>query len=138
MVYDLSKLKGQQNEEPEHVELYPSEINEIKVLSARLQRKYGFTQMGESQRVQFNHEVEDEFGKLGLRARVTWSIDVSGDTDRNIFHIPTVSIAGRTERGASTDFDRIQSEIVDGEADGQVGFLREDGTRREDARKKSI
>lgn len=138
MVYDLSKLKEQQNDEPEHVELYPSELNEIKLLSARLQRKYGFTKMDESRRAEFTNEVEDEFGKLGLRARVTWTIDVSGDLDTNIFHVPTVSIAGRTERNAETDFERIQQEVVSGESDGKVGYIREDGTRREDVRKKNI
>lgn len=137
MVYDLSKLKGQP-EEPEHVELYPSEINEIKVLSARLQRKFGFKKMTDNVRSEFVKEVEGEFEKIGLRAQITWSLDVSGNNDNSIFHVPTVSIAGRTERNKETDFDRIQSEIVDGEADGQLGFLREDGTRREDARKKNI
>lgn len=138
MVYDLNKLKEQQNDEPEHVELYPSELSEIKVLSARLQRKYGFTKMDESRRAEFVREVEGEFEKLGLRARVTWSLDVSGDTDTNLFHIPTVSIAGRTERNVETDFERIQHEVVSGEADGKVGYIREDGTRREDVRKKNI
>lgn len=138
MVYDLSKLKEQQNDEPEHVELYPSELNEIKVLSARLQRKFGFKQMNEAVRKEFVREVEGEFEKLGLRAWVTWSLDVSGDTDTNLFHVPTVSIVGRTERNAETDFERIQHEVVEGEADGKTGYIREDGSRREDSLRKNI
>ena len=67
-----------------------------------------------------------------------WSLDVSGHNDQNLFHVPSISIVGRTQREESTDFERMQQEIVSGELDGQVGYLREDGTRREDARKKDI
>lgn len=137
MVYDLNNLKNK-DDEPEYIELYPSEMNEVKLLSARLQRKYGFKQLTQSVRDEFTKEVEGEFEKIGLRARVTWTVDVSGDTDMDLFHIPTVSIVGRTERNKETDFDRIQREIVDGELDGKTGYIREDGSRREDARKKDI
>lgn len=138
MVQDLSKLNSQGDQEAEYVELYPSELNEIRSLSARLQSKYGFKQFNESVRSQFTHEVEDSFEKIGLIARVMWSLDVSGHNDQNLFHVPSISIVGRTQSEESTDFERMQQEIVSGELDGQVGYLREDGTRREDARKKDI
>lgn len=137
MAYDLSKL-GKEKEELEHVELYPSELNEIKMISARLQRKYGFTKMDEAKRQQFVNETQDEFEKIGLRAMVTWSLDVSGDNDADLFHIPTVSIAGRVDKQTETDYERIQQEVVSGESDGKVGYIREDGSRREDVQKKNL
>lgn len=136
MVYDLSKL--QNDPEPEHVELYPSELSEIKMLSAALQRKFGFKPMTDNVRAEFVREVEDRFGKMGLRAIVTWSLDVSGDSDQNLFHVPTVSVIGRVDREAETDFERIQHEVVEGEADGKTGYIREDGSRREDSIRKNI
>lgn len=136
MVYDLSKLK--EDQEPEYIELYPSEMNELKVISAKLQNKFGFKKMTDRVKHDFTQEVEGEFEKIGLRVRVTWTVDVSGDSDSDLFHIPTISVVGRTEREKETDFDRIQNEIVAGELDGETGFIREDGSRREDARSKNV
>lgn len=132
MVYDLSKSAAQQ--EPEYIELYPSEMSEVKVLSARIQKKYGFQTMTEVLREQFVREVTDEFGKLGLRVRVTWELDVSGGPDDNLFHVPSISLVGRTEKQV-TDHERIAFEVQSGEADGKKGTINDKGELKEDSKR---
>jgi hypothetical protein len=70
---------------------------------------------------------------------VIWELDVSDDpNDKNIYHVPKVVIAGRIDNDSekSTDHDRMQHEIRNGEMDGRVGTFREDGSFREDFKKK--
>lgn len=135
--YDLSKLKGQtqQAQQAEEVELYPSELNELKVVAAELQRKYGWKPMSEGVRESFTQEVEDRFAAVGLVARVTWDIDVSGTSDTSLFHIPSISVVGRVDREEETDHERMAREIQSGEADGKVGTVRGDGTFGDSKRK---
>lgn len=129
--------KTNEEEQPDVVELYPSELNEVKMLSARLQKKYGFKSFDAGTREQFEKETVESFAELGIKARVTWRVDVSGGADKQLFHVPTVEVVGRVSK-EQIDHERYQREVVSGELDGVVGYVREDGSRREDPRKKQL
>ena len=52
--------------------------------------------------------------------------------------VPKIRIVGRTKHETETDHDRLKFEITHGMADGQAGYIREDGTKTEDPIRKII
>lgn len=118
------------------MELYPSELNQVRDIATKLQKKYGFSSFNDRTREIYEREVVEEFATIGLEARVTWSMDVDSKTD-NLYHIPTVEILGRIDNEFNMDHERMKHEVTSGELDGKAGFIREDGTFREDPIKKS-
>lgn len=66
------------------------------------------------------------------------SPDCSADPDdQNLYWKPRVVVTGRTDKLAEYDHDRQKFEVRSGLLDGKVGEIREDGSWREDFRKKS-
>lgn len=122
----------------EAFELYPSEMNQVKEITAALQRKYGGTAMTESNQLQFGNEAIDRFADIGLRLSVSWAgMDVDDSTD-NLYYIPQFTIEGRLSQEKETDHERLQTEITSGELDGRPGYIREDGKIHEDPISKLI
>jgi hypothetical protein len=65
------------------------------------------------------------------------SPDCSSDPDdQNLYWKPKVVVTGRTEKLKEFDHDRMKHEVRSGLLDGKVGGIREDGTFREDLKKK--
>ena len=60
------------------------------------------------------------------------------EDDFNIYYLPRLIIESRIKPLTEVDHDRMRHEVVTGEADGQVGYMREDGSRREDPISKKI
>lgn len=95
----------------------------------------------------FTHEAQQRCAEIGLVVDVLWdweddktgdrSPNVSDDPDdNNLYWNPKIVVVARTEKLAEFDHDRLKHEIRSGLLDGKVGEIREDGTFREDARKK--
>lgn len=145
---------------PMHMEggvkdLYPSERNAVLSIKHQLMSELAyrptstlFTQ--DMMRRQFEERARNRCAEIGLVVSVQWTWDdpndpdsfsptVSDDpNDTNIYYLPRLVIEDRIEKIAELDHDRIQHEVVTGEADGQAGFIREDGTKHEEAIKKTI
>lgn len=119
------------------VEVMPSEINEIKLLMADIQRKYGGRVFDKSSDQQFTNEVTQRFAEIGFVVHIEWKdVDVDDHSDK-LWFIPTLSVTGRTER-VEIDHERLAREVQLGEADGKAGVLREDGTWSEDGKRTNI
>ena len=156
-VVDLSKLAP----EPEGVaELYPTEKNALKNMVAGMMRAHSFkgvvTIKRETEIKQaFTNEVRARCAELGLRVDVLWEWEsdekdpdgfplvqspaVSSDpNDNSLYWVPKVVVTARIDKVGETDHDRYRFEVINGMDGGTPGYIREDGTRREDLRKKNI
>jgi len=67
------------------------------------------------------------------------SPDCSDDpTDNNLYWNPRIVVVGRTEKMQEYDHDQQKHEVRSGLLDGKAGEIREDGSFREDAKKKNF
>lgn len=135
-VPDLSQL-GKKDPDPieSDFEPYPSELNQIKTVAATLQNRFGFKPLSGRGRERFEEEAVNRFSEIGLRVHVSWEdVQVDDHTD-NLYYIPTINFLGRVEKQGETDHERIQTEVVSGELDGRVGYIREDGKLHEDKKR---
>jgi hypothetical protein len=88
----------------------------------------------------FEIEARQRFAEIGLVvSHVQWDADVADDpNDQNLYWIPKPIISARVDKIEEVDHNRMAHEIQHGLLDGQPGFVREDGTRREDPKSKTI
>jgi len=126
---------------PEAVEVYPSELPKVKAAFAALQAKFERKTVDDPLEAAeaFNQMAVNEFGAIGFEIEVEWSeasANPYGDDAK--MYVPQVSISGRTKKESEVDHDRLQHEITGGLVDGVKGYIREDGSRREDPIKKII
>lgn len=125
-------------------DLYPSEANAMKAIRVTLMQKHSFKgvmtvdQEDAIKRV-FEAEARSRCADIGLVVSVQWDADCSDDPDDwNLYWNPRLIAESRVHTLDETDHDRMGWEITHGVADGQEGYIREDGTRREDPIKKDI
>ncbi len=123
---------------PNDVEPYPSEWPKIKTVHERLNREFGNTPMTSSNQRHFEMAVSNQFGEIGFTTEVEWYQVGLSEEDMIPLFIPKVVFTGRTKSEKETDHDRMKFEITHGLADGQAGFIREDGTKTEDPIRKII
>lgn len=126
---------------PEALDIYPSELPKVQATLARLQQRWlqktvdDPTDAAEA----FNQQAANEFLAIGFEIEVNWL-----QAEHNPFapgtdlFVPEVAIVGRTRKETEIDHDRMQHDIVTGKADGQAGYIREDGSEREDPIRKII
>lgn len=120
------------------VEPYPSEMPKIHHAFRQLTARFENTKMDNSSMHQFNQAAMELFGEAGFEIDIHWDEVRDPITKSSLgVYMPEVTISGRTKREAEADHDRLKHEIRAGMADGKVGEMREDGTWREDPRKKS-
>lgn len=141
-------------------ELYDSERAAIVQIRNDMMTKHGFrgvTTVKEEDDVKrrITNEIRERCQDIGFVVEVEWSWEseekdedgiplrqspcASADPkDMNLYWLPNVVIIGRTEKLAEFDHEKQQSEVVSGLLDGKAGYLREDGTFREDAKRKNI
>lgn len=123
-------------------DLYPTEKQMVRSIISRAQAHFAKeTNFDEHTRLKFHNMVKDLLANEMnlLLDGVKWELDVSDDpNDKNIYHVPTVVIAGRIDNDTekTMDHDRMTHEIRNGQLDGKVGSIREDGSFREDFKKK--
>lgn len=96
----------------------------------------------------FAREMRNRCAEIGLITDVEWawedektgamSPNVSDDpADNNLYWNPRVVVTGRTDKIEEFDHDQMKFEIQHGVLE-EPGFIREDGTVREDPKKKDI
>lgn len=123
--------------------LYPDEQRKIEVVLAKLSNFEFGRGEAEDKRL-FEMAAHTEFGEIGLKVSITWQeiykespLSKQGAIATGV-HLPQVEIEGRVTNEEETDHDRFKWGVVKGLADGQPGYVREDGSKREDPISKII
>jgi hypothetical protein len=122
-------------------DLYPTERNAVISITAALTREMSFRSFHshDAMKQAFETQAKNRFAEIGLIVSVQWDPDVSDDPeDNNLYWLPRVIVEDRTDKIDEIDHDRMRHEIVTGEADGQPGYMRPDGTKHEDPKSKDI
>lgn len=141
-VPDLSKLGQKQPDDGLHDlgEITPREANTIKSIMAQIQEKFGGRPMTEANQLMMGHEIVDRFeNELQMKVILTWA-GVEPDPKPGNFdlhYLPQIDVLGRLE-AVATDHDQIKHQIQTGEADGQIFYVREDGTKTDEPLRKSF
>lgn len=126
---------------PEALEIYPSELPKIKATLADLQSRWLQKTVSEPTDAAeaFNQQAANEFLAIGFEVEVNWL-----QAEENPFapgvplYVPEVNIVGRTKKESDVDHNRLQWEVTHGLVDGKVGYIRSDGSEREDPIKRTI
>jgi hypothetical protein len=134
-------------------DLYDSERKALKGIAFALRMKHSFRgvkTIEEEAVIQraFENEARNRCAEIGLIIEVLWSWedektgqqspDVSSDpTDHNLYWNPKLIVTGRTDKLPEFDHEKQQFEVTRGVL-GDPGFIREDGTKREDPKKRDI
>lgn len=117
--------------------LYPHEEIKINLTLERLQRQFEFTPMDETNKRIFEMAAHNEFGEAGFRINIEWKEIYKNNLPTGI-HLPHLQVEGRNKVEQETDHDRFKYDVVKGLADGQPGYVREDGSKHEEPIKKII
>jgi hypothetical protein len=136
-------------------ELLPSERNAVLSIKHQLMSELAyrpatmlFTE--DTMKRQFEERARNRCGEIGFVISVQWTWDDPDDPDSfsptvsdnpedtGIYWLPKLVIEGRIDKLHEVDHDELKHEIVTGVADGQSGFIREDGTKHEEPIKKQI
>lgn len=123
----------------ENVEPYYSEMPKVIAAGQKLNRMFAFS--GEESWTQRQYEIAaaNLFGEAGFNIRVDWLQAFEPDTGEELpFKAPSVAFLSRVDREKERDHDRVKHEVVSGMADGQAGYIRQDGTKHEDPIRKVI
>lgn len=125
-------------------DLYPSEAKAVQGIMHLLKEKHSFKgvktidQEDAIKRV-FEVEAQNRCAEIGLIATVQWDPECSDDpNDWNLYWNPRLIISGRTQKLDEIDHDRMSYEVTHGVADGQAGYIREDGSKHEEPKRKDI
>lgn len=138
-------------------ELYDSEKVLVRQIQQAMMLKHTFRGIStledeESAKRAFTEEATNRCAEIGFGAEVlwTWESDNPDDDppqspwvsdDPNNFDLiwyPRIVITERFDKGFQFDHERQQREVASGVLDGQPGYIREDGSKREDPIKKQI
>lgn len=123
----------------ENFEPYYSEIPKITEVTNKLNRIFAWSGEEPWTERQFETAARNMFGEIGFEITIEWMQAMDPDTGEELdFKAPSVAISGRVEKEEQRDHDRLKHEIVTGQADGQAGYIREDGSRHEDPKRKLI
>ena len=119
------------------------------LMSELAYRKAGATFTEDMMKRRFEEQAKERCAEIGFLVEINWTWDnpetgemsptVADDPeDNNIYWLPQLQIVDRIAKLTEIDHDRFRHEVVTGEADGRVGYMREDGTHREDPKSKPI
>lgn len=84
----------------------------------------------------FATEARNRFAEIGFTIDISWS-EYTADGMPGTAAVPDITLQGRTE-AHSTDHELIRREIAAGMDGTGKGYIREDGSRHEEPRKKTI
>jgi hypothetical protein len=104
------------------LQIYPDERHKIQYVYEKLSRQFEFTPIK---------------GEIGFLVTVTWQQLYEGAAPTGVW-MPGIEIYGRNKAEQEHDHDRHKWGVVRGLADGQKGYVREDGTKHEEPLKKII
>lgn len=117
--------------------LYPHEEIRLNLALEKIQRQFEFTKLGETDKRIFEMAAHTEFGEAGFLIDITWQQIYQGIEPTGVW-LPGVEVTGRNKAESEHDHDRHRWDVVKGLADGQPGYVREDGTKHEEPIKKII
>lgn len=120
-------------------EPYYSEIPKIKAAAEKLNKIFAWAGEEAWTERQYETAAQNLFGDAGFEITIEWLQAVDRETGETLpLKVPNVTITGRVKKESERDHDRLKHEITAGMADGQAGFIREDGSKREDPIRKTI
>jgi hypothetical protein len=120
-------------------EPYYTEIPKIKAAAEQFNRIFAYTAEEPWTERQVEMTAHNLFGEVGFTISLEWMQAMDPETGEELpFKAPSVTITGRVKKETERDHDRLKHEITAGMADGQAGFIREDGSKHEDPIKKII
>jgi hypothetical protein len=123
----------------ENVDPYYSEMPKVRAAWAKLNGMFAFSGEEPWTERQLETAAANLFGEAGFKIRVDWMQAMDPETGEELpFKAPSIAFIGRVDREQERDHDRVKHEVVSGLADGQKGYIREDGTKHEDPIKKVI
>ena len=118
-------------------EPYPDEYPKLQRAGELLQRRFHNTVFTEETMNQFMQAAAELFGEAGWRIGVDWDQAVHPATGESVT-LPKIIFQERISPEEETDHNRVQWGVVKGLADGQPGYVRADGSKHEEPRKKLI
>lgn len=124
-------------------DMYPDEEIRVRFAMHRLSSAFDFTEgFRDAQKVEFEDAAHTEMAKIGIEVRINWKQILRknplGFAEPTGVWLAGVEPIGRTRKESGTDHDRYQWGVVKGLADGQAGYVRESGEKREDPISKII
>lgn len=121
----------------EITELDADERNAIKRVNEALERTLAkMTSFDIPDQMKYETEAINRYNEIGYEIDITWERLPSPLPSLTALQ-PLITILGKLFQH-ETDYDKIKHDIVTGRVDGQAGYVREDGTLREDPKKKTI
>lgn len=121
----------------EVVEVYPSELKKIKAAFDKIQAEFANTPMNSTNMRLFDMAAATELGEIGFTVEVEW-YQVGTESLMTETYVPRIVLTGRNKKETEVDHDRMKWDITHGLADGQAGYIREDGSKREDPIRRDI
>jgi hypothetical protein len=118
--------------------IYPDEQDRIKAVFDKLSMQFNFTPIkSDSDKKILEMAINNDFGDIGFLVTIRWQEIYENGIPTGVW-LPGVEIYGRNKKEEETDHDRFKWGVVRGLADGQPGYVREDGSKREDPKSKLI
>ncbi|AVO25027.1 hypothetical protein KHQ84_gp095 [Rhodococcus phage Finch] len=117
------------------LDLTPTEGNLLEASMLAASNKWLRKEFTEENKEAFEREVQNRANELGFVLHIEWEA-YQADGMPGTAYVPNVVIVARIEK-TEIDHDLISAETKAGLYDGKVGGIREDGSWREDSRKKS-
>jgi hypothetical protein len=121
---------------------YPDEVPKMAYAMNRLSAAFDFTHFTDTNKAIFDIAAHEEFARIGIEIAINWQEIIrkgeDGTEAETGVWIPNVEPIGRTNKETETDHDRMRYGIVHGLDGGEPGYIREDGRKTEDPRKKDI
>lgn len=126
--------------------IYPHEQHKIQLAYEKLSAQFEFTPIkSDTDKTIFDMAAHNEFGEVGFQVEITWQQLYRQETvDGQQVPVPTgvwmpgIEITGRNKKEEEHDHDLHKWGVVKGLADGQPGYVREDGTKHEEPIRKII
>ena len=119
------------------IQPYPDEYARITAVAERLAAQFEFTHFTETNKRIFDMAAHNEFGEAGFIIDIDWKEIYKNQVPTGVW-LPHIEVTGRNKAESETDHDRVQWGVVKGLADGQPGYIREDGSRHEEPLRKDI
>lgn len=123
----------------ENFEPYYDELSKIKAVGDKLNRIFAWSGEEPWTERQFETTARNLYGEIGFTITIDWLQAMDPETGEELpYKAPSICLDGRVVKEEQRDHDRLKHNIVNGLADGQAGFIREDGSKHEDPIKKII
>lgn len=120
-------------------EPYHSEALKIVEVTERLNHLFAWQGEEPWTQRQFETTAHNLYGEIGIIVRINWLQAMDPETGEELpFKAPEITPIDRVKKESERDHDRIKHEVTSGIADGQRGFIREDGSKHEDPIRKVI